>query len=98
MEENWAAIIKVFESLPRKDANLPKMILLSCDNGVEDQHRVSYEVIVTKTENGYYITRKTKRANFDMVDTQNLYVEDVTPDRIVCYALGRIWSVQVINK
>jgi len=88
-------IIKVFESLPRKDADFPKLVLLS--NDVADAEHRSIEVTVTKSDNGYYITRKIKYANFDLMDTRNLYVEDVTPHRISCYALGRIWSVQVIN-
>lgn len=95
MDENWKMIIKVFESLPRKNADLPKLVLLS--NDVTDLGNRSIEVIVTKSDHGYYIARKIKCANFDLTDIQNLYVEDVTPRRISCYALGKIWSVQVIN-
>ena len=102
MEDNWIAIIKVFENLPRKEENLPRMILLSNENDC------TYEVTVTKSADdgkqgkGYRIMRNVKSERFpkiaSVLNIQDMYIEDVTLEKILCcYALGRIWSIQIIN-
>lgn len=94
MEENWILMIELFEKIPRQTDQIPKLILSSSNDNF------GYEVSVTKAEKedrGYYISRKIKSNNSDKMDIQKLFVEDVTPKRISCYALGNIWGVQVIN-
>jgi hypothetical protein len=94
MNDNWVVMVNLF----KKD-NIQRLIVRSATNT-----GVSYECVFTKSYSesagggvsGFYVKRLVSNEK-SIIQEGNIFLEDLTPQRVSCYAIGSIWGMELIN-